>query len=88
MFGCTRTRRGEGAGIVVRKDGHSGPDALDTRWREPMSRTSNVDVRTRLEGGFSSAIKFCFRKHFGVGLIAQHCCQHLVAHVIESDAVF
>ena len=48
-----------------------------TRWREPMSRTSNVNARTRLEGGFSSAIKFCFRKHFGVGLIAQHCCQHL-----------
>ena len=44
-----------------------------------MSRTSNVDVRTRLEGGFSSAIKFCFRKHFGFRLIAQHCCQHLGA---------
>src|SRR6267378_3529808 len=50
-----------------------------TRWREPMSRTSNVDVRTRLKGGFSSTIKFCFRKHFGVGLIARHCCQHLGA---------
>src|SRR6195256_2763077 len=35
MFGCTRTRRGEGAGIVVRKDGHSGPDALERGGESP-----------------------------------------------------
>ena len=73
---CTRTRRGEGTGIVVRKDGHSGPDALDEVARAHVENTSNVNVRTRLEGGFSSAIKFCFRRHFGFGLIVQHCCQH------------
>jgi hypothetical protein len=35
-----------------------------------MSRTSNVNVRTKSEGDFSSAIKFCFRKHFGVDVRA------------------
>ena len=71
-------RRG-GAGTVVRKDGRSGPDAHERGGASPCREHQTSNLRTRLEGGFSSAIKFCFRKHFGFRLIPQHCCQHLGA---------